>query len=191
MHYRKLFSISSLQCFTVLLFAVFLTPLQANQSGSSLSYSTYTLNAGDLINIRVFDEEDLSIEARLTDAGTISYPFLGEIQVRGRTVGQLEQDITKGLKGDYLINPRVNVTILEYRKFFVRGEVKKPGGFSFEPGLTLEKAIALAGGFSERANKKNVLVTRQSKTGQRQETLMALEGSVMPGDIINVKESFF
>ena len=74
-------------------------------------------------------------------------PFLGEIEVRGKTVGELERIITEGLRGDYLISPRVNVTIKEYRKFFVRGEVNKPGGFSFEPGLTLEKAIALAGGF--------------------------------------------
>ena len=155
------------------------------------SLSRYLLNAGDLINIRVFDEDDLSVEARLTDAGTISYPFLGEIQVRGKTVGELEQFIINGLMGDYLINPRVNVTIAEYRKFFVRGEVNKPGGFSFEPGLTMEKAIALAGGFSQRANKKSVQVTRQDSQGKRQEKNLTLDVSVFPGDIINVKESFF
>ncbi|WP_263079386.1 polysaccharide export protein [Endozoicomonas sp. Mp262] len=171
------------------LILLFLPAITQGQTG--LTSSRYLLNAGDMISINVFDEEDLSIEARLTDAGTISYPFLGEIQVRGRTVGELEKLIKQGLKGGYLINPRVNVTIKEYRKFFVRGEVNKPGGFSFEPGLTLEKAIALSGGFSKRANKKDVLVTRQGKSGRSEERSITLDGSILPGDIINVKESFF
>ena len=176
----------------VLLLSILLSSsVSTTLAQSSTSSSQYRLNAGDLITIRVFDEDDLSMEARLTDAGTISYPFLGEVQVRGKTVGELEQFIISGLKGDYLINPRVNVTIAEYRKFFVRGEVNKPGGFSFEPGLTLEKAIALAGGFSQRANKKNVQVTRTDSEGKRQEWELTLEVSVFPGDIINVKESFF
>ena len=159
-------------------------------SSPSIALSSYTLNAGDLISVRVFEEDDLSIEARLTDAGTISYPFLGEVTVRDLTVGQLEQLITRGLRGDYLVNPRVNVTILEYRKFFVRGEVKKPGGFSFEPGLTLEKAIALAGGFSARANKKDIYVTRKAN-GLRQKQRLAIDSAIYPGDIINIEESFF
>ena len=180
------------QNLSVLLFTVLLcSDVSSALAQSPTSSSQYLLNAGDLINIRVFDEDDLSMEVRLTDAGTISYPFLGEIQVRGKTVGDLEQFIIGGLKGDYLINPRVNVTISEYRKFFVRGEVNKPGGFSFEPGLTLEKAIALAGGFSKRANKKSVQVTRMDIDGKRQEQDLTLEVSVFPGDIINVKESFF
>ena len=182
--------IISLSQFFFILALFVVAPMQAVASGQSMSFSSYTLNAGDLISIKVFDEDDLHLEARLTDAGTISYPFLGEIQVRGRTVGELEQVITSGLKGDYLINPRVNVTIVEYRKFFVRGEVKKPGGFSFEPGLTLEKAIALAGGFSQRANKKDVKVTRQISGAKREESI-AIDGAVYPGDIINVEESFF
>ena len=154
------------------------------------SASIYQLNAGDQIKVSVFGEEDLSMEARLTDTGTISYPFLGEIRVRGLTVGQLEALVTKELEGDYLINPRVNVTITEYRKFFVYGEVKKPGGFAFEPGLTLEKAIALAGGFSPRASKRSVEVTREFN-GKKFTDDMILDKPVLPGDIVNVQESFF
>ncbi|WP_281648197.1 polysaccharide biosynthesis/export family protein [Parendozoicomonas sp. Alg238-R29] len=156
----------------------------------TVSYSTYRLNAGDMVSINVFGEEDLSVETRLTDAGTISYPFLGEVRVKGLTVGQLENLVTSKLKGDYLIDPKVNVTITEYRKFFVRGEVKDPGGFSFEPGLSLEKAIALAGGFTERASRKQVAVTREVN-GTKKTVTMNLDRPVMPGDIVNVKESFF
>ncbi|PJE80520.1 hypothetical protein CI610_00488 [invertebrate metagenome] len=174
----------------IVLLSFAVSSLKAAAPASSLGVSSYRLNAGDLISVRVFGEEELTLESRLTDAGTISYPFLGEIQARGRTVGELEKALVNGLKGEYLIHPRVNVTIVEYRKFFVRGEVKKPGGFSFEPGLTLEKAIALAGGFSERANKKEIHVTRQEHDRSKAQ-VVGLEGAVYPGDIVYVKESFF
>ncbi len=156
----------------------------------SRSLSSYQLNSGDLIKITVFGEEDMTVETRLSDAGTISYPILGEIQVKGMTLGTLEQTIKNKLKGDYLINPKVNASIIEYRKFFVNGEVKNPGGFSFEPGLTMEKAIALAGGFTERASKKDILVARDVN-GVIKEHKMTLGEKIIPGDVIKVKESFF
>ncbi|MRI34308.1 capsular biosynthesis protein [Endozoicomonas sp. OPT23] len=154
------------------------------------SVSKYRLNSGDLISVSVFGEDDMSVETRLTDAGTISYPFLGEIRVKGMTVGELQNYLIRKLKGDYFVDPKVSVAIKEYRKFFVSGEVKSPGGFSFEPGLTLEKAIALAGGFTQRASKENVVVTREVK-GRLKERKMKLGEKVLPGDIINIKESFF
>ncbi|WP_422466805.1 polysaccharide biosynthesis/export family protein [Endozoicomonas sp. ALC013] len=165
--------------------------LMANITNAELvSYSTYGLSSGDQISITVFGEEDMEVETRLTDAGTITYPFLGEIRVKGKTVGELQSFLTSELKGDYFIDPKVTVRITEYRKFFVSGEVKSPGGFSFEPGLTLEKAVALAGGFTQRAARKEVVVTRE-ENGHLQERTMALNNSVLPGDIVNVKESFF
>ena len=155
-----------------------------------MSFSTYGLSSGDEIRVSVFGEDDMDVETRLTDAGTISYPFLGEIRVKGMTVGQLQQYLTEKLKDGYFIDPQVNVAITEYRKFFVSGEVKDPGGFSFEPGLTLEKAIALAGGFTQRAARKEVMVTREVN-GRQIEREMELDDSVLPGDIISIKESFF
>ena len=155
-----------------------------------MSLSRYKLGAGDKIMISVFGEEEMEKELILTDAGSITYPFLGEFRVRGLTLGQLEKLVTDKLKDGYYIDPRVSVTMMEYRKFFVSGEVKEPGGFAFEPGLTLEKAVALAGGFTQRASKKEITVTRE-ENGKAIERTLSLNDSVLPGDIITISESFF
>lgn len=167
-----------------------LTQGVAAHAAESMSLSRYELGAGDKISISVFGEKDMEKELILTDAGTISYPFLGEFKAKGLTVGQLEALITRKLKAGYFIDPRVSVSIKEYRKFFVSGEVKSPGGFSFEPGLTLEKAVALAGGFTQRASKKGIMVTRE-ENGRPSERELSLNDSVLPGDIIVINESFF
>jgi polysaccharide biosynthesis/export protein VpsN len=170
----------------LLIGAMFLTsPLSFAQSGS---FSEYPLGAGDLLSIKVFGEEDLSIEVLLSDAGTVSYPFLGELRVLGLTIGQLSEIIRTGLADGYLINPSVNVAVMEYRQFYINGEVKEPGGYPFQPGLTLQRAVALAGGFTERASRSKVFVVHE-----REETTAKLDlGSpIRPGDIITVHESFF
>ena len=166
----------------------------ANNSDTSqmMSMSTYRLSVGDMISVTVFGEDDMSLEeARLTDAGTISLPFLGEIKVSGMTVGSLQNHVENELRGDFLVEPNVTVRIIEYRKFFVHGQVRQPGGFSFEPGLTLEKAIALAGGFTERASKREVEVIREDLDGNPTTQSFRLRERILPGDIVNVKESFF
>jgi len=153
--------------------------------------STYKLGVGDVISVQVVGEEDLKREkVRLSDAGTLSFPYLGEIRVRGMTVGELENFITKGLKGRYLLNPQVTVTIGEYRNFFVNGQVDKPGGYPFVPGLTVRKAISIAGGFKERASKEKINVIREDDL-KGNAIRIALDAPIKPGDIITVEESFF
>lgn len=164
----------------------------ASVSDNIMSMSLYQLSVGDLISVTVFGEEDMSLEeARLTDAGTISLPFLGEVKVSGMTVGSLQNYVENKLRGDFLIEPNVTVRIIEYRKFFVHGQVRQPGGFSFEPGLTLEKAVALAGGFTNRASKREVEVIREDSDGNQATHRLRLKERVLPGDIVNVRESFF
>ena len=151
----------------------------------------YTLNAGDSVRIHVYGEEDLSFDQLLIGQnGRISYPFLGELTVIGKSASQLQAELTAGLKPDYLIDPRISVSVVKYRPFFVNGEVKKPGGVDFQPGLTLRKAISLAGGFTERANKKQALVISDSDP-QRKEQKVELDYNVQPGDIITVQDTFF
>lgn len=161
------------------------------QASVPAELSSYKLGVGDVITVQVVGEDELKREkVRLSDAGTLSFPYLGEIRVRGLTVGELEDFITKGLKVRYLLNPQVNVTINEYRNFFVNGLVDKPGGYPFTPGLTVRKAISIAGGFKERASKEKINVIREEDTKGLSQRV-SLDAPVRPGDIITVEESFF
>ena len=160
-------------------------------TAQSDAISNYRLGSGDVISIQVLGEEDLRREKiRLSDAATISYPILGEIRLFGKTVAELEGLIRDGLKGRYLVNPQVTVTINEYRSFYINGQVEKPGGYAFIPGLTVRKAISLAGGFRERASKEKIFVIRDDDRSQTSKRVSQDE-VVRPGDIITVEESFF
>ena len=150
----------------------------------------YKLGSGDKVRVQVYNEEDLNLETRVSDRGTISYPFLGELNVANLTPAQLEEVITARLRGDYLVNPKVSVDILEYRPFYVNGEVQSPGGFPFQPGITVRKAISVAGGFRERASKEKIFVIRgDDPAGQSKH--IGLDEILYPGDIITVEQSFF
>lgn len=158
---------------------------------ASSEMSSYKLGSGDMISVRVLGEDDLKREkVRLSDAGTLSFPVLGEIKVKGMTVGALEDYITQGLKGRYLLNPQVTVSIDEYRNFYVNGMVEKPGGYPWAPGLNVRKAITLAGGFKERASREKINVIRD---GDPQQTphRVDMNAAIMPGDILTIEESFF
>ncbi len=155
----------------------------------TLAASTYELGAGDTIRIDVYNEQDLSMEYLVSSSGQIEYPYLGKLKVLGKTAEQLQQTIARGLKDDYLIDPKVSVNIVQYRMIYVNGEVAKPGGYTFQPGLTVEKAIALAGGFTERASTKGIRITPSS--GGSELSQLPLTHKVSPGDIIIVKASFF
>jgi polysaccharide export outer membrane protein len=160
-------------------------------AATSGALSSYKLGAGDVISIRVLGEDDLRRDhVTLSDAGTISFPMLGEIPVKGMTVGSLEDYITSGLKGRYLVNPQVTVSIEEYRKFYVNGMVEKPGGYAFTPGLTVRKAVSIAGGFKERAARDKINVIHDDDPKQTPHKV-TLDSDVLPGDILTVEESFF
>ena len=153
--------------------------------------SGYPLNAGDAVRIHVYNEPDLSFESLLIGQnGRIPYPFLGELKVSGKSASELQKLLVDGLQPDYLVDPRISVSIVRYRPFFVNGEVKSPGGKDFQPGLTLRKAISLAGGFTERANKKEILVIAD-RDPQRKERKVGLDYEVRPGDIVTVQDTFF
>ena len=170
-----------------LLFVLCLLPTTyAADSGTQ-----YKLAAGDVLRITVFGERDLSFEKiRLNDAGMFSYPFLGEIAAKGLTPNEVEKIIVNGLKQGYLVDPKVSLSLIAYRSFYINGEVQKPGSYPFEPGLTLEKAIALGGGLTERASIKRVTIVR----GDGSPTLtdkITRSTAIAPGDTISIAQGFF
>ncbi len=175
----------------VALIVLFVASICSPAFAQTPELSSYKLGSGDMITVRVLGEDDLKRErVRLSDAGTLSFPVLGEIKVKGMTVGALEQYIAKGLKGRYLLNPQVTVSIEEYRNFFVNGMVEKPGGYPYSPGLTVRKAISLAGGFRERASRDKLNIIRDDDPSQTSRRV-DLNTAVLPGDILTVEESFF
>ncbi len=151
-------------------------------------FSDYLLGSGDKISIKVFGEEELSAEFSLSDAGTISYPFLGEIEARDMTTGSLSRLISDQLADGYLVNPSVSIEIIGYREFYINGEVETPGAYPYQPGLTLHKAVALAGGYTERASGSKMYVLRD---GSNKRQKIRNNSKINPGDVITIEQSFF
>jgi polysaccharide export outer membrane protein len=150
----------------------------------------YQISADDQISIIVFNETDLGVnKVRVSGNGTISMPLLGQVAIEGHTVTEVEQKITTLLLDGYLKKPNVTVTITEYRPFYINGEVKKPGSYPYKKNLTIEKAVALAGGFTERASRSTIsLVSEKNKKLVKS---VVLNDKINPGDVITISESFF
>ena len=162
----------------------------------STSYSPvpseeYRLGVGDVISIRVFGgEEDVRFDrVRLNDRGNLTLPF-GDVAPVGKTTREIEATITENLKGQYLMKPRVWVNIDEYRPFFMQGQIGRPGAYAYQPGLNINRAITLAGGFRERAAKDKILLLREQDKATKP-VRADLNTPVRPGDTIIVEESFF
>jgi len=152
--------------------------------------SRYRLGKGDVFSINVFNEPDLSkAKIKMSDAGTMQYISLGEVRVEGMSVADLEALITKTLKGSYLTDPKVTVSIDEYRPVFMSGQVAKTGAFPYQPGLTVLRAITIAGGFAPRADERKLYIQKEDNPGQLIQ--VGPNTFVEPGDIISVGESFF
>ncbi|CAM3210754.1 polysaccharide biosynthesis/export family protein [Moritella viscosa] len=154
-----------------------------------LAKGSYILGPGDKVEIKVFGQKNLTVDTLLSNSGQINYPFFGEIKVTGLTVKQVEKLIYNGLKGDYLVNPNVYVHVVEYRPFYIHGEVKKPGGYSYQPGLTVNQAIALAGGLTERASKEKIYLFKEKN--KNTQINASLTYKVNAGDTILIKQRFF
>jgi len=154
------------------------------------SAEDYKLGPGDTINISVYDEPDLTLQTRIGKSGVISFPFIDDINIIGLTKKQVEKTIHNGLLGDYLIDPQVTVSIVAYRPFFIHGQVKRPGGYDYQEDLTLDKAIAIAGGLDIRASKEDWEITREVD-GKLVKIKANIATLIQPDDIIKIKQTFF
>ena len=184
---KKQYGMSIMKCVTKLFAAVCLIGLAFHANAQN---SQYILEAGDQIYIQVFDEPDLTMQATVGQSGAINYSYLGTIQVAGQTPEQLTDSITEKLRDGYLKNPSVNITVQKYRSFFVDGEVNRPGSYGYEPGLTLAKAVSLAGGMTDRASRRKIFLTREID-GEKKSYRVDMSQTVEPGDIITIREGFF
>jgi polysaccharide export outer membrane protein len=152
--------------------------------------SGYKLGPGDKIRVTVFGHEDLSGEFEVDGSGNVSLPLLRNIKAEGLTARQLEQSIAERLSPDYLVNPRVSVEVLNYRPFYIYGEVTKPGSYPYVNGMTVVTAVAMAGGFTYRARQSSFRVVRASDPS-RKPVDANRDTPVYPGDVIEVPERYF
>lgn len=147
----------------------------------------YQLDAGDQLRIVVFGQDDLSNTYVVDQAGAITMPLIGSVPARGRTTAEIASAVEARLRNGYLRQPDVSVEVDKYRPFFAMGEVGVAGQYAFVPGMTVQQAIAVAGGFSPRADLSSVDVTR-SVGGHVESDRLTLSDPVMPGDTITVRE---
>jgi protein involved in polysaccharide export with SLBB domain len=150
----------------------------------------YQLSVDDQISVSIFNEPDLSIEnVKISTAGRISMPLIGQVNVKGLTVTALENELVRLYLKGYLKKPDVTVTITEYRPFYINGEVKQPGSYAYRKGLTVQKAVTLAGGFTERASTKSISLKSEDEVKSKDSVF--LTDAVKPGDILTIGTSFF
>lgn len=150
--------------------------------------SNIPIGVGDELVIVVFNEPELTFDARIGESGAIKFPLIGQLDVVGKTPQDVTQELTTLLEADYLVSPQVSVTIKKYRPFYIKGEVKLAGAYEYVIGLTVDQAIAIAGGLSQRASTSKWEIVR----GLDKQTFVATaETVVLPGDIIQIPESFF
>lgn len=151
--------------------------------------AAYRLGVGDKVRVTVYGEKDLSGDFDLNDQGEVTLPLIGPVRIAGKSVGDAETDITNAYAKKYLINPHVNLQVMNYRPFFILGEVKTPGSYPFINGMTIVNAVVLAGGYTPRANTHGIAIKRAANP--KVEVEVGEDASVLPGDIIRVPERFF
>lgn len=154
------------------------------------SIEAYKLGPGDKIRVTVFGHEDLSGEFDVDGSGMVSLPLIRNIKAEGLTVRQLEQAIAQRLEPDYLKNPSVSVEVLNYRPFYIYGEVTKPGSYPYVSGMTVVNAVAMAGGFTYRARTEHVRIIRATDPSRNQQDADK-DTPVLPGDVVEVPERYF
>ncbi len=150
----------------------------------------YTLDSGDRLRVMVFGQEGLSNIYLVDVSGKIAMPLIGVVSARGLTSTQLARAIADRLRQGFIREPHVAVEIEVYRPFFILGEVIAPGQYPYVPNMTIETAVAIAGGFTPRAYRWDVEVSRSS-TGVTSRQKVPLIAPVRPGDTINVSERWF
>jgi polysaccharide export outer membrane protein len=152
--------------------------------------SAYKLDAGDKLRVVVYGQEGLTNTYAIDAGGSITMPLIGSVPARGRTPAGLASAITAKLRGGYIRDPSVAVEIEAYRPFFILGEVAAPGQYPYVPNMSVESAVAIAGGFSPRARRDRVTLTHTDSSGSMR-IVAPLGTALSPGDTVLVGERWF
>ena len=168
-----------------------IAPYGARGTAAAYEYSSgYKVGAGDRLTIRVAGETDLTADYLVDGSGNISLPYVQTITIAGLNTSQVEQIITARLRAGYLRDPQVSVQVTTLRPFYILGEVGTAGSFSYQPGITVQSAIAIAGGYGPRADQGMVLITRANAKGTATHKV-PVTTQIYPGDIVYVRERWF
>jgi len=150
----------------------------------------YTIGAGDKIALSVFREEELSGEFQVNESGIISLPLVGNIVAAGKTIPQFQQDLVALLGAEFVRDPNVTVSVVNYRPVYVLGEVQRPGEYAYTENMSVYALVAKAGGFTYRADDNQVLIRHE---GETEETAYRITsgGAVQPGDTVRFVQRYF
>jgi polysaccharide export outer membrane protein len=188
------------RCITVC--ALLLAPFVASCSGGPQSgevrpprsvaedLSGYRLGSGDHVRVTVYGEDNLSGEFAVDGRGALALPLIGKVEAAGLNVAQLEQKIANKLSPQYVKDPKVAVEVITYRPFYIVGEVRNPGSYPYVNGMSVINAVALAGGFTYRAQESGFDINRTIH-GDKKEIYASKTTEVLPGDVITVRERYF
>ncbi|MFT6510730.1 MAG: polysaccharide export outer membrane protein [Parvibaculaceae bacterium] len=149
----------------------------------------YRLGSGDKLRVIVFGEEALSGEFDVDGTGTVSLPLIGLIQAKDLTLREFEAEVSDKLRDGYLKDPRVSAEVLNYRPFYIFGEVEEPGEYPYTNGMTALNAVAVGGGYTFRADKLRIYISRDQEN--EVEYLLNTSVRIQPGDIVRIAERFF
>ena len=149
----------------------------------------YILGPGDRLRITVFGEDHMSGEFQVDGSGRIAFPLIGEVRARGSNLREVEDRLIEKLKDGFLVDPSIRLEVLNYRPFYILGEVRNPGKYEYVSGISLFNAVAMAGGYTHRARKNRAEITRAN---QDEVIENADHGTViLPGDVVYIRERFF
>lgn len=152
--------------------------------------SAYRLGPNDKVRVIVFGEDQLSGEYQVDSTGSVALPLVGEISAAGKSPREFEEAVRTAYANGYVRDPKISIEVLDFRPYYILGEVKKPGEYPYRTGLTVISAIAAAEGYTYRANTAAVLIDRPGQAGQLKVRATANE-PIYPGDVITVNERFF
>ena len=151
----------------------------------------YRLGAGDKLGIKVFGQADMSGEFDVGPDGAVSMPLIGQVPAANKTMSDFRTSLVQILSQRFLVDPKVSVDVVNYRPFFILGQVNSPGSYPYKANMSMRMAVALGGGYTRRAREEPILVYRKDENGQRIRYLVNADATVLPGDTIDVQRRLF